>query len=1597
MASISIITPSFNQSTWLGNCLESVASQRMAPLEHVIYDPGSTDGSRQLAASHANAHSFVTLVAEPDDGQVDAINRGLAAATGDVLTWLNSDDWFIDDQVLERVAEAFDANPDVDVVYGRGEYVDPTGNPLKDAFVQRDADNLPKHLHESIGILQPALFFRRSLFERVGGLNPYYNLSLDYDYWVRFAVAGAKFMFVDRKFARATMHEDSKTVGSRGPQYKEILELQQEHFGEPHSSWIDRWALYRATGRDGILNNSSELTVGQQARYRVQDQWIRQAYRTDAPRGTTATIVTSFDRHYFEQGLTLIAALHREAATSVDRILVYDLGLTGAQREELSSLELVRIVDYPEETRSLYDGYLEPKNYSYKCAAILDAGSTLDDGDLVLWVDAGVVPLQPLGSVLEIIEHDEVFFVDHDDRPIWPLYNITFTADEAIVAMEATAEELLAPHLCSCLVGYRKGGRYQALFEDAYRYSADPDAIVWPKHLDDPVRAPTDQDAENSRQAIVASSSPTADTAELRRLFGYLGHRQDQSVYSILAARYGAPLQSARKFCRANDGSSVASKKNWESGGFSEEVSVSRENLDEITDDAVSYHHRGTYVNLDGLRRSSRTSDCLFVLGNGPSLGGIDLEVLRGHDTIGLNAAYRYWDEINWYPTYYACMDSVVVVSHADEIARFVRESDANGIQRFFLRSSILDSQPQLADHPRVSILESEIGRISGMDVEPVTTGSHCLLWGRALGYTRVFLLGIDLGYVEQLDESEIQADGTLAIEQAPTDNPNYFFAGYQQAGDRYNIPNPNPGLHGRAWQAVKAALPPQVDVVNLNPDSELTDFPFGSLEDALHEAATTAISNCSLWPGIGSATEDPVLVGPFERGAASLEEVHLIRSVFHRSGVRSGVMVDVGAHVGGSLHRFAEDGWKILAFEPDPANRKELLGRVSEEWDVSIDVRAVSNIGGKRVSFFASPESTGVSGLEPFLGSHKEVAEVETVVLSSFADERGVDEIDFLKIDTEGHDLNVLEGVPWERWRPRIVLSEFEDRKTMRVGYQTGDLIRFLRDRGYVVLVSEWHPVVRYGVSHDFRSIRRWDGSEFAPDVWGNVVAFRSAEDADEFVRLVEEKLGDAALERAGSPTPVRQPPRAGIMAAVKRRLRGSLSLVKRIRSRKSTIARRLLRWYLSPSGVLFLGALGLGALAVAGAPGARWLGHAAFAAAAVFVPYKFGREQVRGDRRLQVAQAGTNRGVGDLRDEVRSAQRSNTERMEASQGAMQARIDTLSRVIDERLVQHQAELARFTEMDRARQVAMERVATGVRDSLTASVVVAADRSDGAPSAPMSVETSRDDILLGRRSIFCAASGRSGTHYLANLLSAGEYVHAVHEAAPFMTGHHLRSVMERPLHETYSERRVKADAIRATLSTMPSHMVYAETNHMFIKTFQDVVVNEFDQRWLSVVVLRRSLDLVLKSLLNLGYFTAGNDDWRQWMHLAHGEFVLAKAPGAFEELDDVDRAIGYLFDIEARQQKFVESHPDLNVVEVGLDEIRPLDGARDLLTRLRVKPTARLEQVAGQASNQRATSKLAGWDLAEMRRRIVDYRNRAEGEGLWVPEIEPLLSESTG
>ena len=248
---ISAITPSYNQAEFLPECLDTVWFQNRAPIEHLVYDPGSSDNSREIVQNHPKSK----LIAEPDEGQSDAISRGMTEAKGDIIAWINSDDYYPDPHVFKRVAEAFEADDNLDIVYGRGVYVGKNNEYLRDAYVIPKPEQLTWRLHKEVGILQPATFIRRRLIEKIGILRKDLHFCMDYEFWIRARKSGAKFKYIDKTLACARYYSENKTMGARDKSLREVIGMLKEHFKYAHIDWIRRYAECLLYSNDGILEN----------------------------------------------------------------------------------------------------------------------------------------------------------------------------------------------------------------------------------------------------------------------------------------------------------------------------------------------------------------------------------------------------------------------------------------------------------------------------------------------------------------------------------------------------------------------------------------------------------------------------------------------------------------------------------------------------------------------------------------------------------------------------------------------------------------------------------------------------------------------------------------------------------------------------------------------------------------------------------------------------------------------------------------------------------------------------------------------------------------------------------------------------------------------------------------------------------------------------------------------------------------------------------------------------------------------------------------------------------------------------------------------
>ena len=226
------------------------------------------------------------------------------------------------------------------------------------------------------------------------------------------------------------------------------------------------------------------------------------------------------------------------------------------------------------------------------------------------------------------------------------------------------------------------------------------------------------------------------------------------------------------------------------------------------------------------------------MLGNGPSLGNVSLPSLSPYATIGMNAAYRYWRQIDWRPRFYACVDVVVGMSHKDEIAALI---DEGRIEAFLLRGNLVEALGRTAGTQRVVNFDAVRATCPILSMNPPTTGSHAALWAASMGFNKICVLGVDGRYKEIVDGAK-RGDGIeLEIVEA-RENPNYFFSDYQQPGDRYNVPNPRPDLHINAWRRAAALLErDDVEIYNGNSESAVRCLPFVDLSAFLGTGAEPA------------------------------------------------------------------------------------------------------------------------------------------------------------------------------------------------------------------------------------------------------------------------------------------------------------------------------------------------------------------------------------------------------------------------------------------------------------------------------------------------------------------------------------------------------------------------------------------------------------------------------------------------------------------------------------------------------------------------------------------------------------------------------------
>ena len=237
---VSIVTPSYNQARFLEQTIQSVLGQDYPNLEYFVMDGGSTDGSLEIIQRYAPR--LAGWVCEKDRGQTDALNKGFARATGQILAWLNSDDTYEPGAVSAAVA-ALTSRPDAAAIYGEANFIDENGRVIG-RFPAAQTD-LPRLRRGYVHVPQQATFFRGDLWRAIGPLDPSFYFAMDYDLWVRLAGRGPLVYLPGQVWANFRLHSGAKTIAADDRCWPEMLRVHYRDGGSRLAPIVFKYYLRR--------------------------------------------------------------------------------------------------------------------------------------------------------------------------------------------------------------------------------------------------------------------------------------------------------------------------------------------------------------------------------------------------------------------------------------------------------------------------------------------------------------------------------------------------------------------------------------------------------------------------------------------------------------------------------------------------------------------------------------------------------------------------------------------------------------------------------------------------------------------------------------------------------------------------------------------------------------------------------------------------------------------------------------------------------------------------------------------------------------------------------------------------------------------------------------------------------------------------------------------------------------------------------------------------------------------------------------------------------------------------------------------------------
>jgi len=224
---VSIVTPSFNQAQFIEQAIQCVLSQDYPNIEHIVVDGASTDETVAILRKYDDK---IHWISEPDNGQSEALNKGFQLAEGDIIGWLNADDLYMP-YTVSLAVDYLQKYPEVSLVHGAGQYIDENGRVI---MSRRGGDFGLEKLIGINTIMSIATFFRREIFDSVGFLNEDLHYVMDWEYWIRIAMAGLKLKHIpDPVMALSREHSNAKTIQVKERFWQERFKVFETLFNSP--------------------------------------------------------------------------------------------------------------------------------------------------------------------------------------------------------------------------------------------------------------------------------------------------------------------------------------------------------------------------------------------------------------------------------------------------------------------------------------------------------------------------------------------------------------------------------------------------------------------------------------------------------------------------------------------------------------------------------------------------------------------------------------------------------------------------------------------------------------------------------------------------------------------------------------------------------------------------------------------------------------------------------------------------------------------------------------------------------------------------------------------------------------------------------------------------------------------------------------------------------------------------------------------------------------------------------------------------------------------------------------------------------------------